>query len=295
MVDRVFALLRMRRGVLLSLGALGGLISLEAELVQQRDGSAWALGGLALELLARWPLAAALTVAFQTLFFPRRLLGAWAALRGVAGKMPQLLLTLVLSGAVLALMVLTTVDLLRSARGGWTLDPVNWALAGAMGVLILYLAALWALMPAVVLLEGRMLFGALGRSAELMRLRFSRRLFGDSAVRRLILLITLAVAAAVGGQLLLPAAHWVIAGMPPLSPAELFGTAPADKGGGRGAWENAQLALTALLSCLIWPYIQTAIAVLYAECRMRREGLDLQARLLARENSGEPCMIEQLT
>ena len=160
-----------------------------------------------------------------------------------------------------------------------------------MTVLVLYLAALWALMPAVVLLEGRMLFDALGRSAELMRMRFSQRPFGDSAVRRLILLIGLAVAVALGGSLLLPAAHWVVAGMPVPTLGDLAGSGES----AGGVWESAQLGLTALVSCLLWPYIQAAIAVLYAECRMRREGLDLQTRLLARETSAEPSMIERPT
>src|SRR5690606_37620179 len=136
-------------------------------------------------------------------------------------------------------------------------------LAGAVAATALYMSALWALTPAVVLLENRMLFDALGRSAELMRLRFSSRLFGDSAIRRLILLLALPLIAQIGFLILAPAVRWIARGMPFLDLADLaLPSAPTDP-----LWRTAYIASAALLACIVSPYIQAALAGLYAECR----------------------------
>lgn len=285
--DRTFLVLKLRPGLLLGLGALGALLSQGAELLKAQsdpESSRLLAGAVLLALAGKWPLAALLMVAFQTMLLPRRPLEFGAAMRGAFSRLPHLLLTYLLSDSVLGLIGFVLPGLLLSGPSGHisVVPATTAALAGVVVACALYLAALWALVPAVVLFEERMLFDALGRSAELMRLRFSSRLFGDSALRRLVMLLLFAVIFLLGLQLTVPAVGWMVRGMP-LSVPVLEGLARA-----RTAVPSPPVLLLSLgVSWLFWSWVQAALAALYVECRMRSEGLDLQTRLMAREGAPE--------
>ncbi len=282
LADRAVTLLRMRPALLIGLGGAGGVLALMADMAVDPAAPETFVIGLAVGLAARWPLSAALIGAFQTMLVPRRPLEAGATLRAAFQRLPQLWFTLLIAEIVITTIGLVLPYKLLFPPGGASLSPATAGLAGAVAATALYLSALWALTPAVVLLENRMLFDALGRSAELMKLRFSSRLFGDSAIRRLILLFALPLIAQIGFLILAPAVQWIARGMPPLDLADLtLPSAPTDP-----VWRTAYIATAALLACIVSPYIQAALAGLYAECRMRREGIDLQTRLLDRESSG---------
>jgi hypothetical protein len=152
------------------------------------------------------------------------------------------------------------------STGAWIGALALFAAGGTVGFLITVLRTL--LVPAVAAVEGRLHFGALLRSFELMRSPPGVPFVERPAVRAsLVLLATFVLALAVNVVVGVPRG---IAGRLAGGPALLTAALPA--------WAEVPLILfeTAATAAL-QPFSLVAVVVLYFDRRARREGLDLEA------------------
>jgi hypothetical protein len=271
MLDRTWAVLCLRPWLFLGLGVLCALPELAANIllaVSPVSENATQAGAGLLPLLViawvleQWPVAATVLCAFQLLALPNRPLRLWVAMQGALARLFPFVVTRFFAWAIiLGLMFL----LVQGAAGG---NPV-WVVLGmpALG-LSLILMVLWSLISPVVIIERRSLSRAMQRSAELMRARYGRGGFADSAVCRLLLLLILPVSVhAAEGLLVHGAGFFLPGGVMPFMPAS------------RG-YIFYYSAVSFAGKVIREPWMFVGLVLLYSESRMRFEALDLQIRLL---------------
>lgn len=290
MMDRAFDLLRIRPGLFLALGAAYGVVNtLALSLVlngmyKQKvlEMTPWKI---VLDVLSLWPFAALVASAFQTLIFPRRPLRMWVALRGTFGRLPYLILTMFLMQIIFdGLAILPQVFLESGAGDNMGAILYSFATFAAMG-LALYFSISWGLVPVAVMVERRGFFDALRRSAQLMRLRYSRGLLGDGAFRRF-------------GQLALFPAALLGVGLAGLGCLiEIFSVGGVGNVAGPPplAVQVPFILGTFAISMIYAPWVASASVLLYAESRMRSEALDFQVRLMSGDASEIADLRAQVT
>lgn len=286
MFDRVFSVLRTQPVLFAQLGLLYSLQELVVAVYFLGRGNTDVeelpslLSFLLLVplFLRQWTAAAIVAVAFQACIFPQRPLSLWTAMRASFQRLPSLILTRILVMLILFTVgVLVPAILLRQAASGGV-AVFSAGLAAWTFMLAAYLACVWSLISCVVVVERRAFMHAMMRSVELMRTRFGSRWAVGTAVRRLLLV------------LLFPATVWLV-GQVAVQAASLAitGGLTYELEGGRpvlvisSLWVLIANALNSLfVPFILGPFTFTALVVLYTECRMRREALDLQVRLLAK-------------
>jgi hypothetical protein len=283
MLDRVFAVYRARPVLFTSLGFLYALPSfaltigmafyygpgLTPEEIARRI-TPWAAAAL---LLAQWPNAATISAAFQTLLFPRRSLAFGTAIRGSLSRLPPLILTRL---AIMAMIVMIGFGLPVELRRSQSAGVLQQGLAIWLILLAVFMTMSWALVPAVVMIERRWFVDAMARGFQLMRMKYSPGVAGDGAMRRLLVLALFPICAWLACRLPIEAVCLAQYG-------KLSVDAPAND-----MLIIADACATLLVTAFLEPWIYIALVVLYCECRMRREGFDIQMRLLSHQETGAP-------
>lgn len=292
MLDRAFAVVRVQWKLFLLFALvsatpklLSTLIHLDRKPPSTESGLAfiaWLIPHkVAPFILAQWAVAAIVAVAFQTVLFPGRTIKFQAAMRGVRNRVPSLMMTRLLVWAILFVLGALLPAQMLSAGGSSSLFAMaiaTWTILAAI-----YFALMWSLTSAVVIIEKRSLLNAMARSAELMRLKFSGRgWLSDGALRRLMLVLVFPAVMYCFGAAILQAASLAKTGNIVIIFRGVIGEG--------GAVYQMLVALDGMIdwgSSLIYlPWTYTALVLLYAECRMRREALDIQVRLLSRGETG---------
>lgn len=272
MVDRVFEIMRRHLPFMMGLGALYALPTLlVGTWVILRDGNADdALTRVALVgavVAKQLPLAALAIAAFQAALFPGRILLPAPAFRSAFALLPQfmvivLLIVLMLMGFAVVLPAMLS----RTAGAGSPLGLILAPMSMAMG---LFVTLAYSLAPIVVLVEKRWFFAALGRSAELTRLVFRRGLVdGDSPFRRVALVALFPLAATLAAEGL---ARMLVVAASTRAPSVAAGTITGDM---------FSLLIACAVSVVTAPALMCGLALVYIECRVRLEALDLQVRLV---------------
>jgi hypothetical protein len=144
-----------------------------------------------------------------------------------------------------------------------------WVVLGmpALGLAVIFMV-LWALVSPVVVVEQRSLSQAMRRSMELMRVKYGRGGFADSALCRLLLLLVLPAAVHAVEQVLLHGAGFFV-------PGGVMPFVPSSRG-----YILFYSAVSFVGQVIREPWVFVGLVLLYTESRMRHEALDLQIRLL---------------
>lgn len=279
MVDRIVRLVSLRWRVILPLALLAALpepvltiIGTYLDTQTREEGAQRQYGALIFVLafaLPQWPNAALLLAGFHGHLFPLHSIRAVGALRSALGRLPYLILTRLYVWMLLGLLAFPLI--LAGTRPAISLTVLVGILLGIIAFLVF--AGLWFLVPVLVMVEHKSFFRAMARSMELMTTRFSGGWLGDSPLRRLVVMGVFPLVLFAGELILLQAA-WPFLRPPAGSQF------PADYGG-LFAFTAVQLAINFVLA--LW--MPLSMAMLYGECRMRREGMDLHVRLEAQTES----------
>ncbi len=231
-------------------------------------------------------------------------------LRKFAGKVPHLVLTRLLALVVYGLIVVAGLAVMAVslyvatgylARLG--MEPIQAAVLATGGVLlvlglpltglVLWLVLCWALVPEVVVLEDRAYFGALLRSARMMRLRDLRTRPARHLTRAAILLLAYtAIYSSLDG--LVATLYWVAGAISAYQSDLSVATAVF-----HGPFHLSpvlavpfELTIT-FFDAALQPLVWLAMLVLYYDIRVRHEGFDLERiadRLAAESETGaEPA------
>ncbi|MBX7244373.1 MAG: hypothetical protein K1X53_02675 [Candidatus Sumerlaeaceae bacterium] len=281
LMDRAFLVVRARFPQFLLLGFLFALpefaatvlftyihgVPDDSELAQQFLG--WLSAAF---LLQQLPNAVVILLAIQAFMFPRRPIRLVPLTRAALINLPLLILTRILAFIILFLLA----NILLGALGGELGSPgslLGLFVASWVGAALAYLFLMWMLMPPVALIESRGFFRGLGRSVELMKQRFRAGWPGDLPVVRLLGILLVPGIGILLGQLVVQGTSYALTGtnafFGPTTPTVFL--------------ISAGVNFITKMSVECWMYV--AVALLYLECRMRREGLDLQVRLLQRQGS----------
>jgi hypothetical protein len=301
MLDRVVGVLRTRPRLFFSLGVLYtlpllGVLGLYYWLRAPKDLNQvfgeitpWILGA---QLLGEWANAAVIASSFQLLLFPSRPLLLWVALRGSLNRLFFLVLTRLFVWLVLGLGLSIPSQLFSGGSAGGALDAISLILSLWILFAALYFMVLWMLTPVVVMVERVAFVRAMRRSMELLRLVFRPGWMGDSALRRLGVIMVLPVTVWLVQLLAVQGLSWVVTGHP-VSLAPFF--PPSDQAlisltlitfPKTVFYAGSVVAACGWFVTGIWLY--AALVLLYAECRMRYEALDIQVRMLARGDTALP-------
>lgn len=287
MLDRVYAVLRQRpvffvvTALLYAMPKMAEQAFLPFSQVNPREPATvmpllpWILLRFAAEQL---PLAAFLFGAFHASIFPGRPISLGGLVKDTIERFPYLLLTRAVAWAGILIVATPGVLALMGAAqsGGSILLTMGGAAILSMA---LWLAMMWALVPAVVVVERLSFFQALARSFDLMRWRASDSWRTDGAMRRLVLI------ALVPGAVMV-AAEWaaVAAGVVESMPIE------GDETARRMVVVSPVLyvLLSGTAKFVIGALFTAGLMLLYIEGRIRTELFDVQVRLIAREPAREP-------
>lgn len=312
MLDRVGWVLRKQAALFTVLGfaaalaALGARVLMEAEVRPPEAAPRTVFFYLLLVSLRQLPLGAALALGYQTLLMPRRPITLGAIMLSGLRRWPHLVLTY---GLMLAA-ALCLVGVVQEVSKGGSLGAGGALLAAAATLAGFWVGIAWALAPACAVLEGRLPFEAVARSMKMMVTPFAParvRQVGvgsvdaanaadgprqqsaapapawpafDTAPARLLLLALLAAAAVAMAESPVPLAMFLVTGVGPLSTAAERLAIPRFV----EFWEPLDWYFSFLGSWALGPAVAVAMATLYVELRIRREGLDLALRLMARES-----------
>ncbi len=279
MLDRAFALLARRWHLFLPLALVFGAPDLALALCRRFVHAPQLLRWtsalyLALGLAGELAYAIAIAASFQTLLFPQRVLSVPALVKATMPRLPVFLLTrLMLTFAFFTFALIIPVGLLRIPPGT-QLNPFQAGIA-ALSVLIgLRFLLSWALVPLAIIVERKAFFSASIRSSELMRSSFGTRTSLDNPSWRL--LAGIAPALVAGITLTAAVQGWNFATDRPL--LDLINLPFETE-------RSTACILRGLIAICCTPLVWAAISTLYVECRMRRDGLDFQVRLIERASS----------
>lgn len=293
MADRAFALMFQRPGMVLALAAVVAAPEIFYVLARVSgifagDASRLFAIFLLLTLMGTWAQGAAIAGLFQTYLFPKRALTAKSLAKVSFERLPAFFLTLfVLYELIVApLLVVIPHGLLTGAGSppGTTPAPLS-ATTIVVSLFSIFLGARlaigWMLVPAAVMIEQRSFFRSALRSSELL---FSP--FRDKAGRlsgawpRLSLLLALLFLGMATCYALLNLACLAFA-KPGFSPLQYIFAPTYLSDLKQDATRQALLASSyALFSLVVAPLMWCGTVLLYTECRIRREGLDFQVRLI---------------
>lgn len=274
LLDRVSAIVLSRPGLFFGLGALSALPGFVMLLVlavvpsaagadAAEPGMAEALIMLMAWLLEEWPVAAIVACGFQAFLLPQRELRLWVAMQTVLGRMAAFAGTRMFAWAVVLGLMLFVV-----AAGSGAGGALSNLLALPALVVALVMLVLWSLAGPVILFERRSFVRALARSSELMRGRFAGGRLTDSPFSRLLLVLALPAAVFALEQVLVQAMGFRLPGgsYPNMNPSPRFALASG--------------IVLFVGQTLRAPFLYVGIAMIYAECRMRREAFDLRVRMM---------------
>jgi hypothetical protein len=286
MIDRVFLVIGTRPKLFAALALMFALPPLLLQLFQafippksgDSPDSIVLFATVAASLLIQWANAAVIAAAFQTLLFPARPLAAKAALRGALDRLFYLILTRFLVVSALIVLGLLLPQQLLSGNGG---EPgfISVAIAAWSVGAAVYFGFGWALVPMVVMIERKSFVKAMLRSMDLMRLKFRKAVvFGDSALRRLLLVLIVPAAIYLFGQILVQGISLLATGQILFMwSAKVIQSSPAHR-----LVYLFDAGVSFAVSFFALPWLYSGLVMLYAECRMRHEALDIQVRLLTR-------------
>jgi hypothetical protein len=240
----------------------------------QRWGSALYVG---LSFVGELGYAVAIAGAFQATLFPKRVLSFKALVRAIAPRLPAFLLTrLLLSLCFILFAMVIPMQVLgaKTASGSRIIPGMVAAFSIVIAVRILFV---WALVPLTLVVERRSFVRAALRSGELMQTNFGGEERMDSAYTRLLCGILLPLL--VGITIVAVMQGWnVMVHRPMLNLLDL----PFDN-----EERTAAPVARGLIALFCTPLVWVLITTLYAECRMRRDGLDFQVRLIE-SGAGNP-------
>lgn len=291
LMDHAFGILRIRPGLFLGLGALSALPALIAVYVyvathrgitREDDLLEYFSYQWAAWLPSQWPVAAIVAAAFQTHLFPRRPLQLWTALRACLPRLPHFILTrLLVTIFLLFLGVEVPSMFLKSGIApGLAIAVAAWSV-----IACIYFVGTLSLVPAVTVIERRAFFRAMTRSTELMRIVFRGGILGDSALRRLVLLALFPMSLALMNLVFVESVNLALTGRMSAITRVSLGMAS------NSVIPNTILLVDAVVSfftgALNTAWFSAALVLLYSECRMWREALDLQVRLLSHGEMNE--------
>lgn len=282
LLDRAFEILRMRPALFAVLAIIASSRDAATYIVfalhgPMAEGQAYAFYILfsltLLFIVSQWAIAAIIASAFQLLLFPTRPLAFRTAMRGAAERLLPLILTRMLAWLVLLGLGFAIPQMLiaQNNAGGIGAFLSLWSLGAAV-----FFGLQWALVSVVVMIEKRAFVRAMLRSMELMRLKWRRGFFGDGALRRLLLILLFPGVLLAAGQAASQLVSRAITGQWMLKFPE--NTAVILTNG----------AISFVVSAIVTPWLYAALVLLYAECRMKREALDIQVRMLARGETAKP-------
>ncbi|MCX7019878.1 MAG: hypothetical protein NTY46_13000 [Candidatus Sumerlaeota bacterium] len=278
MLDRVFAIFTVRPWVFLALAALYALPSAAATtglylFYCSTSSPIDAIGYLpwffASFFIEQWPCAAILLTVFQTYSSPQKPYGIITALGSAFKRLPYLILTRTLVWFILLLLFGVFVQSVLSPAAGGTFTG---SLAQVIGLWCLaasiYFLMMWILVPPIVVIERASFFRAMVRSMQLMAMSFRPGLLkGDTARRRFLLLALFPAAVWLTAQGLLQSVSIARSGtiifMTPHDPLLYF----------------TAMGLDFIVNLTAGLWILIASPLLYIECRIRREALDVHMRL----------------
>lgn len=274
MLDRAFVLLGKRFVLLAVLALVPAMAEFAVALFRTVEDSQSLLRWqtavpVALMVAGELAYAVAIGCCFQALLFPGRVLSVRAVVRATAPRLPAFLLTRLLLQLVLgALLLLIPTVLLRSGVGG-SLKAVNAMLAACSVLLGIWLTLCWGLVPVTIIVERKAFMRGTLRGMELMQTSFGKTMWRDSAVLRAIAaLIPVAIAVV---TVIAAAQAWnVYMAKPLLSVLDVAGDLE----------RRAACVTRGVISLLCMPLMAAMLTTLYVECRMRRDGMDFQVRLI---------------
>lgn len=279
-LDRMLVLLWRQKAFLIACAAVFALpefaLAVFRRLTTEPGLQRWGAGlYLGLSVAAELAYAVAIAGCFQASLFPKRALTVQALIRATAPRLPGFVLTRMLLGfAFLAFAIIIPKELLRSQASG-PVQPVRVAVAAILVIFGFHLLFSWALVPLTIVLERRIFIRACIRSVELMRTRLGGGSFDSSSMR---LLLGVLPALLVGATLVTAVQTWnLLTHRPLLIVLELpFETE-----------RSAAYIARGLIALFCTPLVWVLITTLYVECRMRRDGLDFQVRLIE-SGAGNP-------
>lgn len=289
MMDNVFAVFATRKKLFFGLGLLSQLpiVSVLIAFPLLAGGAevdwaatsfrSWVLVAMVVQM---WPIAALIAAAFQTMLFPGRPLQFASLLRASFAQLPHLIVTRIFARLLLVLLAGVGMMSLVQSQSGGAGQVIMLGLGIWSMLAIVYFSIVWALIGPVVMIERRSMFRALARSMELMRLKFGAGIFGDTPIRRLLIVGLFPFTVFCLGRLIIAGVSLLVTG-----DFSLFSTSGL-------AVIATEATVDLLLGSVYLPWFTIALVAIYVECRMRREALDMQVRLLAKGEIADEGILE---
>lgn len=297
MLDRIVRTCKSHPRVFIPLGLLVSLPSLMLTIFIAQRGANLSADDLAKQLVnivpwlivpwivMFWAIVAMITAGFQAFLFPQRPLPLIPAMRVSLPRLPQFVLVQLFTvSAFLIFFTYLPPRLLATGEGFAGL------IAGMAAIWLIfagiYFLIGWSLASVVVVVERRNFVQALARSLQLMRMAAGLRdrtwRAAGTPSRRVIALVVFPAFVWVGGSLILEGVS--------LLPHDYF-PIPNNWVEHLPSWLG--IVINPALAFVVWTWTYIGLTLLYADCRIRLEALDLQVRLLSRGEFPQPMDVPE--
>ena len=272
LIDRVAAVILHQPALFLGLGALSALPGLMVMLLSpgfsgpsdsQDVGISYAFVVLIPWFLKEWPVAALILCGFQKFVFPTRKLKLWIVMQTSLTRLLAFIGTRLFAWTIIMGLMLFVLSVGSTGGGG-----ISGLLAFPALITALLLLIYWSLTGVAVMVEGSSFITAMGRSAKILRQGFRGKKLSDSPLSRLLLILIIPIALVIGEQICLQTlGSFYPGGAYPRPPIDSSFTIPAG-------------AIMFFFQTLRAPLLYVGLTMVYLECRMRNESLDLRVRLV---------------
>ncbi len=272
LIDRVGAVIMHQPALFFGLGALSALPALMAMLLNpgfsgpsgtQEVGMIDYLVTLVPWFLKEWPIAALILAGFQKFVFPKRKLKMWVVMQTSLTFLLAFIGTRLFAWTIIMGLLLFVLSVGTTGGGG-----ITGLLAFPALVMALFLLVYWSLTGVAVMIERTAFINAMARSWKMLRQGFRGKKLTNSPLSRLLLILIIPAILFIIEQISIQTLGFFYPGgaypKPPVDPSF---TIPAG-------------AIMFLFQTLRAPWLYVGLTMVYLECRMRNESLDLRIRLV---------------
>ena len=213
--------------------------------------------------LKEWPVAALILCGFQKFVFPTRKLKLWIVMQTTLTRLLAFIGTRLFAWTIIMGLMLFVLSVGSTGGGG-----IGGLLALPALVLALLLLIYWSLTGVAVMVEGTSFITAMSRSAKILRQGFRGKSLSNSPLSRLFMILIIPATLVIAEQICLQTlGAFYPGGAYPKPPTDSSFTIPAG-------------AIMFFFQTLRAPLLYVGLTMVYLECRMRNESLDLRIRLV---------------
>ncbi|PKO14660.1 hypothetical protein CVU37_14295 [candidate division BRC1 bacterium HGW-BRC1-1] len=272
LIDRVAAVIFHQPALFFGLGALSALPGLIVMLVNPGFSGASGTQEVSMSdafitmipwFLKEWPVAALILAGFQKFVFPKRTMKMWVAMQTSLSILLAFIGTRLFAWTIIMGLLLFVLSVGTTGGGG-----IAGMLALPALVMALILLIYWSLTGVAVIIERTSFITAMARSWKILRQRFRGKKLTDSPLSRLLLILIIPAVLFIVEQISLQTLGFFYPGgaypKPPVDPSF---TIPAG-------------AIMFFFQTIRAPWLYVGLTMVYLECRMRNESLDIRIRLV---------------